>query len=310
MALLCRPLPGVAKLEMFTSLEENAICASLDVENIEKLICTERDGTWFHCHTRQNSGWVNAMTIEPTIFPSAFVVNDELPPEAQIRLRTKPSDDEDAVGSVVSPGTVLFVVEINGNWLKLNMDGNEAWLKRQANETILLAVPIIPKLYEKGPSLPYGCQLRVRNAPDDNAEVVRLVNSDHFLCYQSKGNWLQVMNFPRVQSPEWMQRKTADGTVLLRECKVTPIMMCVEESLPTEVTVRVRDEPDASAEEVYRISYWDVIYVAGVVDAWAKVICDAFAGHMLTVSGETKILQKYIPNGIAGNVYMRICDSK
>jgi hypothetical protein len=98
--------------------------------------------------------------------------------------------------------------------------------------------------------------------------------------------------------------------VLLRECKVTPIMMCVEESLPTEVTVRVRDEPDASAEEVYRISYWDVIYVAGVVDAWAKVICDAFAGHMLTVSGETKILQKYIPNGIAGNVYMRICDSK
>lgn len=302
MALLCRPLPNVGKIEIFSSLEENSMSASIDVVNIDKLMCTERDGCWLHCHMRQNSGWVNAIVLEPTFFPALYIVNDDLPPDAQIRLRTKPSDDEDAVGSIVSPGTILYVEEINGNWMKLNMDGKEAWMKRQANDTILLAVPVVPKLFEKGPSLPYGCQLRVRNAPEEDANVVRLVSSDHFLCFQSKGNWVQVVNFPRVLSPEWMQRRTTDGTVLLRESKATPTIMCIEESLPTEVNVRVREEPDAAAEEVHRISYWDVVFSVGVVDAWAKVISDVYTGYMLTVSGETKILQRYHPRGITGLV--------
>ena len=301
MALLCKPISGLSTLELFSSLEENAVSASLDLRIINRLLCTEREGTWLHCHTRLNSGWVNADYLEPTTFPAAYVINDELPSDAQIRLRTKPSDDDDVVGKIVSPGSILLVTEIQGNWLRVSVDGTQAWLKRQAGGNILLAVPLIPKLFEKDPSLPRGCQLRVRNAPMEDADVVRLDISDYFLCVQSRGMWVQVLGFPRGPGPEWMLRKTQDGTVLLRESRVARSYMCVEQSLPEEVAVRLRESPDPTANEVFRVCYWDVVLTVGVENAWARVLCDAYEGYMLTVSGDTTILQKYTPRGLAGD---------
>lgn len=69
-----------------------------DIQPDDYILCHERDGVWYHCYTRNISGWILGSYLQPATLPYAFIINDELPSDAQIRLRTKPSDDENSVG--------------------------------------------------------------------------------------------------------------------------------------------------------------------------------------------------------------------
>lgn len=298
MSLLCRPSSRTTQISFFFKADPDSISEVIDVESEDIFLCTERDGLWILCYSRRISGWVESIYLDPIVLPTAFMVNDELPSEAQIRLRTKPSDDESAVGlERTAPGSILLIIEINGVWLKVLHNGKEAWLKRMANHDVILAVPVIPKIFEKGPALPAGCSLRLRTAPEEDAPISQLSENSYYSCIQSKGNWIQVLCCPRPQKPtcEWMLRKTADGTILLQESKKRIRLMCMEESLPQEATIRIRESCDASAAEVDFITYWDAVPVIGTEGVWAQVYSDAWAGYVLTTSGQKKFLQPFTP---------------
>jgi hypothetical protein len=56
------------------------------------------------------------------------------------RMYRRPSDDGDAVGAVISPGTVLHVIGLDPKmaWLKLDLEGATAWLKREVASLFLV----------------------------------------------------------------------------------------------------------------------------------------------------------------------------
>jgi hypothetical protein len=266
------------------------------------ILCHERDGIWFHFHTRNISGWTLASYLQPLSFPCAFIINDELPSEAQIRLRTKPSDDQATVGSIVYPGTIIDVIEMKDKWLRINYQGKEAWLKREVNEEdVILAVPVIPKLYEKGPTVPPGCSLRLRDSPKDDGNVTRLSQSDYFLGVQCQGNYIQVIAHPRqpfssggaLPSAEWILRKTADGVILLQESKKRVEYMCLQKEIPQDAVLRIRNTPESDGEEVGDLTYWDVFPVWFKDGVWAYTLTDLWEGFVLTASGKSQFLQKF-----------------
>lgn len=45
----------------------------------------------------------------------------------------RPSDEGDAIGSFLRPGTIVSVIRVDetNEWLHVNLDGVKAWLKRQ-----------------------------------------------------------------------------------------------------------------------------------------------------------------------------------
>lgn len=268
------------------------------------ILCHERDGTWFHFHTRNISGWTRACYLQPLSLPCAFMINDELPIEAQIRLRTKPSDDQTTVGSIVSPGTVVDVIEMREGWLRINYQGKESWLKREVNEEdVILAVPVIPKLYEKGPTVPQGCSLRLRDSPKDDGNVTRLSQSDYFLGVQCKGNYIQVIRHPHdalspgdttsLPSAEWILRKTADGVILLQESKKRVEYMCLQKEIPQDAVLRIRKTPESDGEEVGDLTYWDVFPVWFREGVWAYTLTDLWEGFVLSASGQNQFLQRF-----------------
>jgi hypothetical protein len=269
-----------------------------DLQPDDYLLCHERDGIWFHFHSRNISGWTLASYLQPLSLPCAFIINDELPAEAQIRLRTKPSDDQTAVGSIVSPGTVIDVIEIQDKWLRINYQGKDAWLKREVNEQdVILAVPVIPKLYEKGPTVPPGCSLRLRDSPKDDGNVTRLSQSDYFLGVQCQGNYIQVIGHPRqaTSSAEWILRKTPDGTVLLQESKKRVEYMCLQQEIPQDAVLRIRSTPESDGAEVGDLTYWDVFPVWFRDGVWAFTLTDLWDGFVLTASEKSQFLQKFKP---------------
>jgi hypothetical protein len=310
MSLFCHLRSNLSSLNFYSQPDlasSSHHCSQEDLQPDDYLLCIERDGIWFHCHTRNISGWILGNTLQPASFPCAYIVNDELPIEAQIRLRTKPSDSEDAVGSIISPGTIIYVLDTQGNWLRINYQGREAWLKREVNEDLILAIPIIPKLYEKGSTLPSGCSLRLRNAPQDDGTITRLSSSDHFLGVQCKGNWIQVISPPHTSSsslspsssslpsPEWMLRKTADGTILLQESKKRVRLMCLQQDIAQEAILRIRDAPEAEGAEVGDLTYWDIFPVWFMEGIWAYTLTDMWEGFVLSASGKNIFLQSFAP---------------
>lgn len=287
------PHPSMSSISSITT----GCLLSHDIQPDDYILCHERDGIWYHCYTRNVSGWILGSYLQPATLPCTFIINDELPSDAQIRLRTKPTDDENSVGSVVHPGTLIYVVEMKGQWLKINYQGKEAWLKREVNDSVILAVPVIPKLYEKGPTLPQGCSLRLRDSPKDDGNVTRLSQSDYYLGVNCFGNYIQVIGHPRSSSsePEWMLRKTPDGAILLQESKKKPQYMCIQQDIPQDAVLRIRELPESNGVEVGSLTYWDIIPVWSVDGVWAYTLCDLWEGFVLTASGQNKFLQPFKP---------------
>jgi hypothetical protein len=86
--LLAFPGRGTINLHVRPTADSNN--TTLHVEkDVVKLTSTERRGVWFLCHTRDISGWVHGREVLPVDLPAVFIVNDELPSDAHIRLRTK-----------------------------------------------------------------------------------------------------------------------------------------------------------------------------------------------------------------------------
>jgi hypothetical protein len=289
-------------------------CSSDEIQSDDYLLCIERHGIWLHCHTRHISGWIHGNLLQPVTFPSAYIINDDLPNETQICLRTHQSDSKEMIGSLVTPGTIIFVLEIQNNWLKILDNGKEVWLKRevlvggedQNHRVVILAIPIIPKLYEKSSSLPSGCSLRLRDEPLDNANITRLSQCDSFLAIQTQGNWIQVLvpsssssssSSPSAPlSPEWMLTKTSDGIVLLQESKKRMRLMCLQQDIAQEAILRIRETPEASGVEVGALTYWDIFPVWSMEGIWAYTFTDLWDGFVLSASGNNIFLQTFIPN--------------
>jgi hypothetical protein len=90
MASIFKAFPGVPSLNFHARPTSESNKATLRVENdMVELTSTERRGVWFLCHTRDISGWVHGKEIISVAFPAVFIVNDDLPADAQIRLRMK-----------------------------------------------------------------------------------------------------------------------------------------------------------------------------------------------------------------------------
>ena len=89
--ILVQAFPGVSFVNLHLRPSGDSSKTTLYVENkkVLRMTCTERKGMWFLCHTRNASGWVCGKEIISMSFPTVFIVNDELPSEAQIRLRDK-----------------------------------------------------------------------------------------------------------------------------------------------------------------------------------------------------------------------------
>lgn len=90
MATSLRAFPTCKSVNFHVRPVASSNSVDLSVEEQSPVFtCSERQGVWFLCHTRSISGWVHGKEVVPVSFPSVFIVNDELPPDAQIRLRAK-----------------------------------------------------------------------------------------------------------------------------------------------------------------------------------------------------------------------------
>lgn len=90
MATTLKAFPGKAALNFHVRPRHDSNKVAMNVSEYDDyLTCIERQGVWFLCHTREMSGWVHGKEIVPITFPAVFIVNDELPHDAQIRLRAK-----------------------------------------------------------------------------------------------------------------------------------------------------------------------------------------------------------------------------
>lgn len=302
MSLICHPIKTIQKLTFYLKPSFTSITKEIEINEDDYILCYEREGSWLNCHTRLFSGWVRSNMLRPSCLPYSYIINDELPFDAQIRLRNKPSDDDNTITLTINPGVIVYVIDIKDNWLKINFNGKEVWLKKQVNEETILAIPVIPKLYEKGPTIPQGCSLRLRETPNDNGNISRLSQSDYFLGIQTQGNWLQVIGHPRQQisntlpSPEWMLTKTPDGTILLRESSLNVEYKCIQKNISQEAVLRIREVPEIDGLEVGSITYYDVLPVYFIDELWAYSLTDIWDGFVLTCSGKTEFLETLIPN--------------
>jgi hypothetical protein len=91
MASTLKAFPGIASLNFHVrpTNDSNKTTLCVEEDDVLELTSNERKGVWFLCHTRNTSGWVHAKEVIPVAFPAVFIINDELPSDAQICLRTK-----------------------------------------------------------------------------------------------------------------------------------------------------------------------------------------------------------------------------
>lgn len=83
-----KPFPTCSAVNLHVRPTKESNKVSLDVKDTNVVFtCSARKGVWFLCHTRSASGWMHGKDLLPHSYPAVFIVNDELPPDAQIRLR-------------------------------------------------------------------------------------------------------------------------------------------------------------------------------------------------------------------------------
>ena len=130
------------------------------------------------------------------------------------------SADANAVGGALSPGSLIHVtgMDESNSWLRVDLGGEKYWLMREVitprdramhllyglsssekvpQQDLILAVPHLPKLYKKPPSLPIGSSLRIRVNPSADAAVTRLTSNSYFYVVDvtPDQNWVHVRCF-------------------------------------------------------------------------------------------------------------------
>lgn len=277
------------KLQFYEEPNFDSKYDELSFEVGVSILALRSEGCWFYCRTPDVSGYVYGLDIQPASYPSIGIINNELPDNAQIRVRKQPMDADDNVLLILSPRAIVYIsgVEADG-WIRLNINNTTAYMKRYVGDTPLV-LPVVPTLYRKNPSLPVGCSLRIRGAPSEDAPVVGMFTSDLILVAQRSGNWLQVVQ--EMTSAEWMMCASNDGVCLLELQPSAPTLMALAMHLPAEASIRVRREPFMDADLVGTVGTEQVIPVSGISDGWARVVCLGLNGYMLATSNSMALLE-------------------
>lgn len=92
-AILLKACSGVTSLSFHAkpnhgSQKVTCHVGTNDSSDHMEVTSTKREGAWFLCHTRENTGWVYGKEIMPVTFPTIFIVSD-LPPGATVCTRSK-----------------------------------------------------------------------------------------------------------------------------------------------------------------------------------------------------------------------------
>jgi hypothetical protein len=258
-----------------------------------------------YCHTVHGSGWVRSKFLDVELWPSYFVINDELDRTTNVRLRTSPNDESSTV--FVHPGDIIFATSSEDDWLKVLVDGVQYWLRREVpGSNTTLAVPCVPILYSKNPNLPYGCSLRIRGGPSDSAEVLRLTTSEYFLVVDvmadvgNKATWLRTIESPTLSAKapnEWMQAISKDNSPILVPFDGLQ-SVCMNPSLPDSASLRVRSDPSLEGQEIDQILPGDIMPVTEIFeDNWANVFAYGLNGFTLSANDSMQLLTPLSPSG-------------
>ena len=295
MALILVPGIVEGKLEVYTKPpgdeDEPSHVFYVTSDEYPTLLATDRVGSWINVHTRNISGWVHAVDMLPSGLPCSCVVNDELPVEAQIRVRETPDDNGEVV-TALRPGDRIEVVGVQEDWYNIRFNSVEAWLRRYSGNTAL-ALPLIPRLYCKHSSLQFGCSLRIRSDPSANAPIIGLTAEQFILGIEADEEWVRILR-EGATTVEWMQLVTEAKVKLLEPCQFQQTMlMCISDSLPNEASLRVRQNPSTTSEVVHVVQYDDLIAVSEIVEGWAHVVSGGALGWVLTIQNGTTILQPH-----------------
>ena len=303
MALLLVPGAEEGQLELYEQPSSSPETGGpshvfeLTPEDFPTLLGTERVGSWIFVQTREHAGWAMAVDLLPAGLPCSCIISDELPAESMIRVRSAPQEDGTVI-TALRPGDRIEVVGVQGDWYNIRVSAVEAWLKRCAGD-IALAFPLIPKLYAKHNSLPFGSSLRIRSEPSTEAPVIGMTTEQFVLGIEADSSWVRIIR-EGATTEEWMQLVSDANVQLLESCPgyKTNIVQ-ISDVLPEQASLRVREQPSTTARVVHVIGYKDVIAVSEVVEGWAHVVSAGALGWVLTISDGCNIVQPHKPKGSA-----------
>eukprot|EP00903_Cladosiphon_okamuranus_P008211 g7904.t1 len=264
---------------------------------------------------RGRLGWVDASCVVPTSFPALYEFASDLPDAVSLVVRANPKAGAAEVGKVFGKGSIVMATGMEGDYISMAHQDQrdvaidpssppppllQGWMLTATDDRVLLSLRP-PFLVVPAAGLPEGVQLRVRSAPEGNADEVKQVSAAPgtiFEVAEQAGDWLRVL---MGDAPSAWMSASAQGMPLLAPARRHEFVM--DPALVAQhgdaVKLAVRAAPSPDGTPLGEITSRGRVQCVGTRGPWLRVL---YQGHREAwMLSQTATMQLLVPTASVPN---------